>query len=228
VLLTSVSLSTPHPQSSAVAAAAVVGAVLLLARFRSSGTRIGAILAAATAVGASLQDVLRVPWQVVPILGLALGMLGSSEVRSRIVGLVTPRRDLPWASISILALVVGFALRSFDQASEPVLRFLPEYPILLLALGAVINGLVEEVVWREGALVMMREAGAPPIYAICAQAVAFGLAHYAGGYPTGVSGVALAAAFGAVAGCYRVATKSLVPGVTLHVVADALILSIIM
>lgn len=87
---------------------------------------------------------------------------------------------------------------------------------------AVVNALLEEMVWRGILMEAFLGTGLGTVAAIFLQAVAFGIAHIHG-FPRGALGVAMAGVYGLVLGVIRHRTGALAAPVLTHIAADATI-----
>lgn len=176
-----------------------------------------------------------IPWQAVMLVVLvawglvvrgAPALAPSSEWRVR--------GGVPWLATALVAGVTPLALVTWLLVMEPDLSdvvgaYVPELPLALLVLGsvgfAVVNAAGEELVWRgvfQDRLVVL--VGMPA--AIVLQAISFGLQH-AHGIPRGPVGVVLAGTWAVMLGMLRSHTKGLLAPFLAHVVADAVIATIV-
>lgn len=177
-----------------------------------------------------------IPWQAVMLAALAAWALvvkmapalaPSAQWRAR--------GSVPWLATALVAGVTPFALVTWLLVMEPDLSdvvgaYVPDLPLALLVLGsvgfAVVNAAGEELVWRgvfQDRLAVL--VGMPA--AVVLQALSFGLQH-AHGIPRGPVGVVLAGTWAVMLGMLRVHTKGLLAPLLAHVVADAVIATIVL
>lgn len=194
-----------------------------------------AALAAALAATVPL-SFLGVPWQA--LMAVALGVWGLLARRSPALA-PSPawraRGELPWAWTVIVAGVTPLALVGWlvvmgPDLSDVVGAYVPDLPFPVLVLGAVLFALVnatgEELIWRG----VFQDRLAPLLglrMAIAVQAVSFGVQH-AHGVPRGVVGVVLAGTWAAMLGALRARSGGLLAPIAAHVVADAVIATIVL
>ena len=99
--------------------------------------------------------------------------------------------------------------------------------LTLAALGfAIINGVMEEVIWR-GVFWESLSLHLPPVAVNIVQAFSFGIIHFAG-IPSGWSGVGLATVFGLILGYQRLVTGGLKTPLLTHFIVDLVVFSIVM
>jgi uncharacterized protein len=177
-----------------------------------------------------------VPWQAVMLVALAgwglvvrwsPALAPSTQWRAR--------GSVPWLATALVAGVTPIALVTWLLVMQPDLSdvvgaYVPELPLVLLVLGsmgfAVINAAGEELVWRgvfQDRLAVL--VGMPA--AILLQALSFGLQH-AHGIPRGPLGVVLAGTWAVMLGMLRTRSKGLLAPLLAHVVADAVIATIVL
>lgn len=101
--------------------------------------------------------------------------------------------------------------------------------LLVLYMGgfAVINALIEEIIWRGVMLSALDKAFGPGVFSLLVQAASFGMAHYWGGFPTGGSGACLAGLFGLAMGWLRHRTNGLLTPWCVHTAADLTVILLI-
>lgn len=194
-----------------------------------------AILAALLTCGFPLA-LAGIPWQAVMLVALAAWGLA---VRRAPALAPSPgwraRGRLPWLATALVAGVTPVALVTWLVVMEPDLSdvvgaYVPDLPLALLVLGsvgfAVVNAAGEELIWRGvfqdrlTALVGVRAA-------IVLQALSFGLQH-AHGIPRGPMGVVLAGTWAVMLGMLRSRCQGLLAPLLAHVVADAVIATIVL
>lgn len=147
-------------------------------------------------------------------------------------GAVTPRLV---AGALAVVVVSGAALVGWYWLVRPDIaaftRFIPEWPLPLLLLGglgfAVLNGIVEEVIFR--GIVWDGVAALVPVPAalLAVQAVFFGTAHF-WGVPSGIIGAVLATVYGVMLGIIRQRSGGLGMAIVTHVFADLVIFCILL
>lgn len=206
-----------------LAAGVTIGLTILPRRASTS-----AWVLVALAVGVISQEYIALPWQVVPLVCAAGVALGSPSARSQIRDWFRFVRDPRiYFLVGGLAVAVIGVIREVAAGTASTMTLVPGYPLLVLIAGAVINSVTEEAVWRGAILERLAVSGWPVEGVILLQAASFGVAHLAGGYPSGLEGGIAAGVFGVVAGLLAVRSSSLIPSVVLHIVADLTILSLI-
>jgi membrane protease YdiL (CAAX protease family) len=95
--------------------------------------------------------------------------------------------------------------------------------VVVLTLGAaVVNGIGEELLWRDALLRLTAGTADRQANAVVTCALSFGLAHRHGS-PGGWAGMVAASLFGLLAGCLRL-RWGLVAAVLVHVSADLVVL----
>lgn len=194
-----------------------------------------AVLVAALVCSSPLMQ-LGVPWQAVMLVALG----GWALVARRLPTLAPSsqwraRGTVPWLWTALVAGVTPVALVTWLRVMEPDLSdvigaYVPELPLAALIAGAVgfavINAAAEELIWRgvlqDRLTVLM---GAPA--AIVLQALSFGLQH-AHGIPRGPIGVLLAGSWAVMLGLLRFRAKGLLAPLVAHVVADAVIATLVL
>lgn len=109
---------------------------------------------------------------------------------------------------------------------SPFLASIPDWSPVLLALAglgfALLNAAVEEAIFRGVFMQALEESLGPGWSALFAQAVAFGVSHFAG-IPKGWSGVGMATLCGGMLGVIRRCSGGLLAPFLAHVVADVAI-----
>jgi membrane protease YdiL (CAAX protease family) len=141
------------------------------------------------------------------------------------------------AAGAAFAAASGLALLLWHAAARPNLQdlvstYVPDWPPLALALGAIVfslvNAAVEEAAYRGVVMNALDTVLGPGIAAVVLQAMAFAALHYQGGFPRGLAGVGLTFIYGVALGTLRrYASGLLVPFVT-HVLTDLVIVSIVL
>jgi len=144
-----------------------------------------------------------------------------------------PARATVWL---IVVTVVGsaIALIVWHQFLHPdlgdLLVMIPAMPALLLPLAclgfAIVNAIIEELIWRGIIWDMLAKATSKAPLAIGLQAVSFGLFHIHG-FPRGAIGVAMATVYGVFLGVIRHRTRGLGAVVVTHIFADIVIFVIL-
>ena len=102
-------------------------------------------------------------------------------------------------------------------------RLLPVY----MAGFAIVNALIEEIIWRGVEMAALEAAFGVGMFALVLQAGQFGLAHYRGGFPNGWSGVGLTFLFGLAMGWLSRRTKGLLVPWIAHAGADFTIICLV-
>lgn len=209
-----------------------VGAVALAA-LGALQPRASAIPALAACLLVSQQTLL--PWQA----EMAMALTGYAALTALVPSLRPPpgwsdRGTLPLRWIALVGGVTPGALTAWLFLMKPDLSDLTSSTLLqvpqavLIGGGvafALINAALEELIWRgviQTALVPALRLRAGALAVILIQAVSFGLQH-AHGFPRGVVGVLLAAAWGVMLGLLRQHSRGLLAPFLAHVVADATI-----
>lgn len=147
-------------------------------------------------------------------------------------GAVTPRLV---AGALAVVVVSGAALFLWYRIVQPDIaaftRFIPEWPMPLLLLGglgfAVLNGVVEEVIFRGIVWDGVAALVSAPVALLVLQALFFGTAHF-WGVPSGIVGAVLATIYGVMLGIIRQRAGGLVMAVVTHVFADLVIFCILL
>lgn len=147
---------------------------------------------------------------------LARGLLPGRWIA--LVGGVTPGALLAWLLLTHPDLS--------DITSSPLLKMPRAALFFGAAAFAILNATLEEVIWR-GLLQHSLTAAWGARAAIVIQGVSFGLQH-AHGFPRGVLGVLMAAAWGVMLGVLRRHSQGLAAPILAHVVADATIAAIVL
>jgi hypothetical protein len=169
------------------------------------------------------------PLGVATLISWACGLL-SDYRRVLRFGVMEPRIVAYSAAI---ALASAAGLFGWVTLLQPDLRSLtaqiPAWPVfMLIAAGAtfsIANAFLEEFIWRgvfQGWLLSVF----PLMLAIAIQAVSFGAAHY-NGFPSGFVGILLATVYGAMLGALSYNSKGLAAPIAAHILADALIFTIL-
>jgi len=181
------------------------------------------------------------PWRfwpmhlVVPLLVYAVAVTLLPSLRDPVTGLRWGRFDTGTVGLFVLvvvgsstALVLWYALARPNV--DDLRAQIPSWPTWLLPLAglgfAVVNAIIEEVVWRGLFWELLRRAVPATWAVILLQAASFGLIHI-GGFPRGWMGVAMAALYGLFLGLIRQRSGGLVPPIIAHIVADAVIFAIL-
>jgi membrane protease YdiL (CAAX protease family) len=130
-------------------------------------------------------------------------------------------------TVSCSGLVLWFVL--FRPDVSDLAEFIPRWPPIYLLLAgagfAILNALLEEVIWRG----VMQDAFAVqfgPTWAVLAQAVGFGVLH-AHGFPRGLAGMVMATIYGLMLGDLRRRVQGVAAPVIAHVGADTTIFAIV-
>ena len=130
-------------------------------------------------------------------------------------------------AVSAAGLLLWFFL--FDPQVGDLKRMIPAWSpamLILTALGfALINALMEELLWRgvmqDTLMAIFGAAGA----AVFIQAVSFGAQHW-NGFPRGAAGMVLAGIYGYMLGVLRHYSRGLLAPVIAHIFADLVIFAI--
>lgn len=85
------------------------------------------------------------------------------------------------------------------------------------------NSVFEESLWRGAVLPRLELEGMPRWISVAVASIAFGVAH-ANGAPPGILGVVLTTLFAVSVSSLALWTRSLVPGMVAHMIADVAIL----
>jgi len=169
------------------------------------------------------------PLAVAPVALWALGRVLPAARPSRPwfrMGRMTP--DLPWLTLATVV-VSGAALLVWALLARPepgvYLGTLRDESALLAIAGiaafSLVNAACEEVVFR-GILQTELTTVVGTWPAVAVQAVVFGLLHITG-FPSGLTGVALATVYGGLVGVLRVRSDGLMAPYIAHVAADVTI-----
>jgi membrane protease YdiL (CAAX protease family) len=128
--------------------------------------------------------------------------------------------------VSVTALASWAASRHPDLSDIRKLLPLTDPQLLLIVIlaFAVLNAVMEEVVYR-GVLLDALESRMAPVFAVIVQGVAFGFGH-ANGVPNGPLGIAMASVFGTALGVLRLKSGGLLACIICHVAADATIFAL--
>ena len=193
----------------------------------------------------------------VTFLGLGLAGLGPQQVTftlaflcygaivSRVAWLRAAGR---WCTtgrtdVRIMALGGGFAVLSggvllvWHAVAQPdlgdlVATFVPDWPLWLLALGAIVfslvNATLEEAAYRGVVQHSLERAMGPGTTALVLQAAAFAALHYQAGFPRGVVGSGLTFIYGLALGTIRRHSGGLMAPVVAHVLTDLVIVAIVL
>jgi membrane protease YdiL (CAAX protease family) len=174
------------------------------------------------------------PWPAVALLAVAaVAVLSRHSAAWRIPGgwaLGRPR----WLEVAAGSAVAPLGLLAWVRLARPDLgdlaRLVPALPLPLLVLGgavfALANAIGEELIWR-GVFQTRLEGMLSPGLAMTLQGLSFGAQH-AHGFPRGLLGVVLAAAWGIQLGWMRRRSGGVLSPVLTHVVADATIAAIVL
>lgn len=93
--------------------------------------------------------------------------------------------------------------------------------VVAVALVALLNGLIEELIFREYVVAVCMNARAPVAVTIAVSAITFGASHAVFGVPGGVAGVIATTCFGALVAIIRVKDKAgLSAAIATHAAAD--------
>jgi len=217
--------------------AIAVSVVFLGAALTQDRVTVSLALFCAILAGASVLNQWRV-WPmhlVVPLLVYAVAVALVPSLRDPVAGLRWGRFDKGTAGLFVLvvagsstALVLWYALASPNV--DDLRAQIPSWPTWVLPLAglgfAVVNAIIEELVWRGLLWELLRRAGLATWAVILLQAASFGLIHI-GGFPRGWMGVAMAALYGLFLGLMRQRAGGLVPPIIAHIVADAVIFAIL-
>ncbi len=126
--------------------------------------------------------------------------------------------------------LLGWFVLTRPDFSVLIRNFLPNLPLPALIFGgigfAMVNALVEEVVYRGVVFGVLVESGLSLAVILPLQAVAFGTIHM-GGVPSGWIGVGLASLYGFLMGLIRLRSKGLLAPWAGHVLTDLVIVTIV-
>ena len=177
-------------------------------------------------------------WPLVPLVPLVAfaGIVRISSLRERVAPWVErgrmERSLIPFIVATVLVSGIGLYLW-FVLTQPDVTRFramIPEGSFLVVAIGGLIfsllNALVEESIFRGVMQGALTDLIGNFWLVIAIQAAVFGHAHFQG-FPSGWSGVLLAAAYGVVLGLMKRRSGGLAAPVTAHVLADMTIFVIL-
>jgi membrane protease YdiL (CAAX protease family) len=234
VLVSAVPIVPPAWYRPIAAATVTMWFAVVLSRDReaSSLTLFCAILAVGYVVN---------PWAfwpmalLVPLLAYGLIVVCVRSLRQPIVALPWGRFDRATAVLLVVTVLgSSAALVAWYILSQPNLddarAMIPSWPIWALPLAglgfAVVNALIEELIWRGILWELLTRAVRTPWVVIPLQAASFGLIHI-GGFPRGWFGVAMAMLYGLFLGLMRYRAKGLGPPIIAHIFADATIFTIL-
>jgi membrane protease YdiL (CAAX protease family) len=137
-------------------------------------------------------------------------------------------------ALAVILLSAGGLIGWFHFAKPDMSGYAKTLPhvsarILPLYMGgfAVINALLEEIVWRGFVMTALDAAFGAGIFSVIVQAVIFGMAHFIRGFPAGWSGAGLAGLFGLAMGLMRRYTGGLMVPWIAHSAADFVVISLI-
>jgi uncharacterized protein len=109
---------------------------------------------------------------------------------------------------------------------------MPELPFWVYPFAgagfAILNALMEEVIFRGIMMEALDSAMGPGHCAIGIQAISFAALHYLAGFPNGVAGFMMVFIYGAMLGAIRRVSKGLLAPLVAHVAADLVIFSILL
>jgi len=170
-----------------------------------------------------------------PLLAYGLIVCCLGPLRRTVSWLRMGRHDGPVILVTLAVIVLSssvllvysvlFPVES-PELVAPILGWLPSELLLAGVLFAVLNGLLEEIIFRGILLDALRaEVGLP--VALLVQSVGFGVGH-AHGYPPGAIGIILASIYGMVLGLLRLYARGMVAPIVAHIAADATIFAIVM
>jgi len=160
----------------------------------------------------------------IPALRDSVGWLhpGKSNRTVRALSLAT----IVLASIALVAWV--HYLNPDLHGYAKVLPSLPPVLMILFGIGfSAFNAAAEEIMWRGVMLEALNSAFGPGFWPLAIQAASFGIAHYKGGFPSGIVGVCMVFVYGLVLGAIRVLSKGMLYCWLIHVAADSTIFSLI-
>jgi len=122
--------------------------------------------------------------------------------------------------ISVVALIIWF--ESFPQRSQLATAYIPSWNLFFVVLGgfgfALLNALLEEIIWRGALWQALSEIFAPTLVLIF-QAISFGALHIQG-IPGGTFGMILAGCYGFMLGILRYKSNGLAMPIIAHIFAD--------
>ena len=172
---------------------------------------------------------------LVPLLVYFLVVLAVAPLRRSLNWVRMGRLDAAAWAVTLLVIVISSAaLVLFEALERPDVSHLrarlppagPGTLVLVGALFAVVNALLEEAIFRGLLLDALRSSYSAGV-AVAIQAIAFGVFH-ASGYPSGAIGVVLAALYGLMQGGLRVYADGLALCWVAHVFADATIFVLVL
>jgi hypothetical protein len=165
--------------------------------------------------------------------GLTLALVGPLRqrpdwIRLGSVDRLTSALALATVAFSVTALAAWFfALR--PDVSDLRNALLAQKGVWLLLSGlvfAVVNAVLEELIWRGILMDALRGAGLSALPVLLIQAASFGVAHIHG-FPRGALGVAMAGVYGLVLGILRQRSGGLGVPILTHIAADAAIFALL-
>jgi len=187
-------------------------------------------------LGPVMDEAFSWPWHLLlPLLATVTALALRRESKLERIGIMRGSLALrEWGAIVAIALVAGFALWLWTEIFRPDLsEFRAMMPtggtaVLIGAalVFALLNAAMEELVWR-GAIQHWLSLHVGSVLAVILQAVSFGLIHWAG-FPSGWTGVALAAIYGVMLGALRALSGGLLAPFVAHIFADLVIFGLIL
>lgn len=130
---------------------------------------------------------------------------------------------------TLLAVAALFVWSHFTGNYTPSVNLDGIYPWLLIVLAivfAIFNSLYEELLFR-GCLTTELQKHSPTYVAIVAQACAFALMHFMGGFPNGLVGILLTFTYSIFMGHLFVKSRSILPCIASHFVCDLTVFTLI-
>ena len=138
---------------------------------------------------------------------------------------------IPVVSLGLLAAIALLAWTwGASPDLSPAIAMLPPWPapaLVVAALGfSIVNAILEEVTFRGALQGLLRSWLGPGVAPVLLQGVAFGVLHWHG-IPSGPLGALMAGSWGVMLGWARRRSQGLLTPIIAHVVADAVIFTIL-
>jgi membrane protease YdiL (CAAX protease family) len=176
------------------------------------------------------QAIVNVP--LAPLLVVA-AIVTLPSLRARMLGLPPVRWWFGGIALGVLSSAVvwlvwlaPFLESSFLRPGLVPVEFRDPLPLLVVTVvsSAGVNAVFEEALWRFAVVQSLIFAGAPLKVAVVVSAASFGTAHL-NGAPPGVLGIVSTFGFGLAASVLFIRSRSLLPGVLGHFIADVAIIA---
>lgn len=177
------------------------------------------------------------PFGQLTVLGLYAFAVVCIPALRHSVGWLHPGRSnsTVWALSLTTIVLASIALIAWVHYLNPNLHsysgLLPNLPPALMILFGIgfsaFNAAAEEITWRGVMLEALDSAFGPGFWPIVIQAASFGIAHYKGGFPSGIVGVLMVFVYGLVLGAIRLLSKGMLYCWLVHVAADSTIFCLI-